>query len=126
MNDTSRVAAEARPVSKLTSNAGPLVAFALLALIWGYNWVVMKLALQYAGPLDFAALRVALGALLLFLLLVALRIPLKPRHVVKTFWLGMFARTLRRINRLNGASASARGRHHLHPDGYWRRDTRRS
>ena len=45
-------------------------ALFLLTLIWGYNWVVMKLAVQYASPFQFAALRTFLGALMLFLVLV--------------------------------------------------------
>ena len=73
--------------------SGPLVAFAVMALLWGYNWVVMKIAMRYCGPLDFAALRGGFGVLLLFALLVALRVPLKPRHVGKTVALGLFQTT---------------------------------
>ena len=73
--------------------SGPLVAFAIMALLWGYNWVVMKIAMRYCGPLDFAALRGGFGVLLLFALLVALRVPLKPRHVGKTVALGLFQTT---------------------------------
>jgi drug/metabolite transporter (DMT)-like permease len=73
--------------------AGPIAAFVFMALLWGYNWVVMKIALQYCGPLDFAALRGGLGVLLLFGTLAAMRVPLKPRHVAKTFWLGIFQTT---------------------------------
>ncbi len=36
-------------------------ALLVLALIWGYNWVVMKIALAYAPPFKFAAVR-AIGA----------------------------------------------------------------
>jgi drug/metabolite transporter (DMT)-like permease len=72
------------------ANAGPLAAFALLALLWGYNWVVMKIAMRYVGAFDFAALRTGFGVLVLFGVLVALRVPLKPRYVAKTFWLGVF------------------------------------
>jgi drug/metabolite transporter (DMT)-like permease len=75
------------------ANAGPLTAFAFLALLWGYNWVVMKVAMRYCGPLDFAALRGGFGVLLLFGVLVAMRVPLKPRHVARTFWLGIFQTT---------------------------------
>jgi len=75
------------------SSAGPLTAFAVLALLWGYNWVVMKVAMRYSGPLDFAVLRAGFGVLLLFLLLIALRAPLKPRHVARTVWLGIFQTT---------------------------------
>jgi|SRR5690606_7909153 len=73
--------------------AGPLAAFATLALLWGYNWVVMKLALDYSGPIDFAVLRVCLGALVVFALFPVLRVPLRPRHVGKTIWLGIFQTT---------------------------------
>ena len=34
-----------------------VLALIVLSLIWGYNWVVMKEALWYAGPFEFAALR---------------------------------------------------------------------
>jgi len=44
-----------------------LAALAAMILIWGYSWVVMKIALRHAHPFDFAALRVAIGAVLLFL-----------------------------------------------------------
>ncbi len=76
-----------------SSNAGPLAAFALLALLWGYNWVVMKVALRYSGPVEFAMWRVGLGALLMVALLLVLRIPLKPRYPGKTALLGLFQTT---------------------------------
>jgi drug/metabolite transporter (DMT)-like permease len=75
------------------ADAGPLAAYAALALIWGYNWVVMKVAMRYSGPLDFAMLRVGLGVLLLVIVLLALRVPLKPRHVVLTALLGFLQTT---------------------------------
>ncbi|HET7586973.1 MAG TPA: DMT family transporter, partial [Gammaproteobacteria bacterium] len=74
----------------MSDSKKPATAFAILALIWGYNWVVMKLAMEYCGPIAFAALRVGFGVVLLFALLVALRVPLKPRHVGKTLLLGLF------------------------------------
>jgi drug/metabolite transporter (DMT)-like permease len=77
--------APARP-----SSAGPLVALGLLALLWGYNWVVMKTAMLYVGPMDFAALRGALGAVLLVAMLWAMGVPMRPKHVVKTILLGLF------------------------------------
>ncbi|MBU2754909.1 EamA family transporter [Acidithiobacillus sp. CV18-2] len=55
-------------------------AIFLIALIWGYNWVVMKVALQDSAPLLFAALRVVLSApvLLLFLILQKRSLALPP------------------------------------------------
>jgi drug/metabolite transporter (DMT)-like permease len=46
----------------------PIAALAAMVVIWGYSWVVMKIGLRHAHPFDFAALRVGLGALLLFAL----------------------------------------------------------
>ncbi len=46
-----------------------LIALALMSLIWSFNWIVMKRALQYIGPLDFSALRTLFGTVLLFALL---------------------------------------------------------
>jgi drug/metabolite transporter (DMT)-like permease len=76
-----------------TADTGPLAAFAVLALIWGYNWVVMKIAMRYAGPMDFAVLRVALGALLLIATMRAMRVPLKPRRITSTALLGALQTT---------------------------------
>ncbi|WP_245939681.1 DMT family transporter [Stenomitos frigidus] len=66
-----------------------LLALLALALIWGYNWVQMKIAVQYAPPFQFAALRITLGALSLLLALVWLRKPLLPKEIPATFWAGV-------------------------------------
>ncbi|MEI6450918.1 MAG: DMT family transporter, partial [Actinomycetes bacterium] len=68
-------------------------ALILLALIWGYNWVVMKIGLGYADPFAFAALRTFLGALSLFLLLIVLRRSLRPRAVGFTIVIGLLQTT---------------------------------
>ena len=44
-------------------------ALFLLTLIWGYNWVVMKVAVQYASPFQFAAMRTFSGAIILFIIM---------------------------------------------------------
>lgn len=61
----------------------------LLSVIWGYNWVVMKVALRDVGTFDFAALRTALGALSLFVVLAWRRAPLAPRNIGGAVWLGL-------------------------------------
>ncbi len=53
------------------------MALLVLAVIWGYNWVVMKSALDYAGPFQFAAMRTFFGALVLFLVLYVTRRSMK-------------------------------------------------
>jgi drug/metabolite transporter (DMT)-like permease len=66
---------------------------ALLALIWGYNWVVMKIGLDYADPVTFAALRTFLAALGLVVVLAALRRPLRPAAVGSTVVIGLLQTT---------------------------------
>jgi drug/metabolite transporter (DMT)-like permease len=65
-------------------------ALALMAVFWGYNWVVMKVGLRYADPSVFVALRVSLGAAFLFLLLVILRRRLRPTNLRLTLCVGLF------------------------------------
>jgi drug/metabolite transporter (DMT)-like permease len=66
-----------------------VVALLVLAAIWGYNWVQMKIAVQYASPFMVAALRITLGSLSLLLVMVALRKPLKPQAIPETCLLGL-------------------------------------
>jgi len=75
------------------TDAKALLALGGLALVWGYNWVVMKTALNYVGPWDFAALRGVFGVILLFGVLWAVGAPMRPRHVFKTILLGVFQTT---------------------------------
>lgn len=62
------------------------MALALMACVWGYNWVVMKKVLAYAGPVEFTTLRSVLGAVALITLLLVrrtnMRIPRKSWHRV--------------------------------------------
>ena len=64
-------------------------ALFLLTLIWGYNWVVMKLAVQYASPFQFAALRTFLGALMLFFVLILTKRPLALKEFPTMLALGL-------------------------------------
>ena len=64
-------------------------ALFMLTLIWGYNWVVMKLAVQFASPFQFAALRTFLGALMLFLVLVLTKRPLALKEFPTMLALGL-------------------------------------
>ena len=42
-----------------------------MCLVWGYSWVVMKIALRHAAPFDFASLRVGIAAIVLFAIALA-------------------------------------------------------
>jgi drug/metabolite transporter (DMT)-like permease len=54
-----------------------LLILGSVSLVWGLNWVVMKVALADMGAMEFAALRLWLAALLLFAVLLILRRPLR-------------------------------------------------
>jgi len=64
-------------------------ALFILTLIWGYNWVVMKLAVQYASPFQFAALRTFLGAIMLFIVLFFTKRPLALKEFPTMLALGL-------------------------------------
>jgi drug/metabolite transporter (DMT)-like permease len=66
-----------------------IAALLLLALLWGYNWVQMKIAVQYASPIQFAAWRTGLGGLSLLLALALMRKPLLPKALPETFCIGL-------------------------------------
>jgi drug/metabolite transporter (DMT)-like permease len=66
------------------------VLLGVLTLIWGYNWVVIKVATAYAPPFTFAALRLLLGGITLFGVLALLRKPLRPAAPWPFFWIGLF------------------------------------
>ena len=58
-----------------------VAALALYSVILGYNWVVMKRALLDASPFAFAALRAALAALALFVILLLMGRSLRPQRL---------------------------------------------
>jgi drug/metabolite transporter (DMT)-like permease len=72
----------------MNARSAPIAAVSAMILIWGYSWVMMKVALRYAHPFDFAALRVGLGAAFLFALLALLRRPLGLARYRMAFVLG--------------------------------------
>jgi drug/metabolite transporter (DMT)-like permease len=73
--------------TKITIRA--FIALMILTVIWGYNWVVMKSALQYAGPFQFAALRTFLGAIVLFVVIYLSKRPLGLKEFPTMLVLGL-------------------------------------
>lgn len=67
-----------------------LVALVVLALIWGYNWVVMKVAVGDAPPLVFAAWRTLGGGLALLVAALAMRRRVRPQMPLPFFAIGVF------------------------------------
>jgi drug/metabolite transporter (DMT)-like permease len=56
-------------MKSLAQQRGALAALAVLSLIWGFNWIVMKSVLAFVGPLTFSAMRYLFGTAVLFLVL---------------------------------------------------------
>ncbi len=73
----------------LSPQRGSLLALGVTILIWAYSWVVMKQAMAYAGPLDFAALRFGLGAGVLFAALLLSGKSLRPPPLLPTVFIGL-------------------------------------
>src|SRR5690606_8738173 len=76
------------------ASRGALAALLVAIMVWGYSWVVMKQALDYSGPLQFAALRYLLGAASLFVAMAVLRLPLAPPPLAATLLIGLCQTTL--------------------------------
>jgi drug/metabolite transporter (DMT)-like permease len=69
------------------------VALATLAVVWGYTWVMMKVAAENASPFLVAVGRPLLGAIVLVVVL-AMRGNLRPTPLVPTLILGLLQTTL--------------------------------
>lgn len=83
----------ADPDSSRRESRLAVAALAGQTIFLGYNWVVMKIGLQYSDPWPFTALRTSLGAVALFLVLIILRRPLRPRQPLLTALLGLLQTT---------------------------------
>ena len=64
---------------RIETRRGAYVALSVLTLVWGANWIVMKLALESAHPVPFTAQRTWLAVVVLFVVMAAMRIPLRPQ-----------------------------------------------
>jgi drug/metabolite transporter (DMT)-like permease len=67
-----------------------VVALVVLAVLWGYNWVVMKIAVHDASPLVFGAWRTLGGGIALLLAALALRRRIVPQFPAPFLWIGVF------------------------------------
>jgi drug/metabolite transporter (DMT)-like permease len=70
-----------------------ILALSFLVVVWGYNWVVVKVAVLDASPLTFAASRTLGGGIAVALAALALRKPLRPQFPATYFWIGLFQTT---------------------------------
>jgi drug/metabolite transporter (DMT)-like permease len=70
-----------------------LGALALIALVWGYNWVVLKQGLRDAGPYEFFSLRFMIASVCLFAALAATRRPMRLTHAGAVLATGLLQTT---------------------------------
>ncbi len=87
MTDSHTNATRSTPIQQRLA----VLALVLMAIIWGYNWVVLKRALTYVGPFDFTAMRTVAGASMLFILVWLRREPIfvERRAVPRILLLGV-------------------------------------
>lgn len=71
----------------------PLAALALITLVWGYSWVLNKLALDSAGPFTFSAWRMSIASLCLFAALGLTGRDLRPGRWQELLRLGLIQTT---------------------------------
>ncbi|MFO1317273.1 MAG: DMT family transporter [Burkholderiales bacterium] len=76
------------------SRRGAYVALAVLTLIWGSNWIVMKFALEHADPVVLNVQRTWLAAIVLFAVLIAQGRPLAPASWLAIVVTGFFQTTI--------------------------------
>ena len=69
------------------------LALAVLAPIWGYGWVASKIAVGYSPPMTFSAMRTALGAACLLLVLAVTRRSFRPPPLGYTALIGLLQTT---------------------------------
>src|SRR5512142_1185945 len=71
------------------SRATPVAGFALIPVIWGYNWIVLKKGLAFADPLAFSAWRFGIASACLFAVLALSRRRLRIGHLGAAAWVGL-------------------------------------
>ena len=65
------------------------IVMVALVFVWGYAWILSKMALAYCAPLDFATIRIALATTALFPALLWSGRPIKPAHPWEALLIGV-------------------------------------
>ena len=79
-NNGSFQNSEKFPNLNIRSTKFAAVMLAALSLVWGYSWVTNKIGILDSSPFDFAAMRVVVGAVGMFLLMLIQGRSLRFRH----------------------------------------------
>jgi drug/metabolite transporter (DMT)-like permease len=70
-----------------------LAVLAAISLVWGFNWVVLKIGVRHADPFEFLAWRFALASLCLFGAIAILRRPMRLVHAPQVLVIGLLQTT---------------------------------
>lgn len=70
-----------------------IAVLAAISLVWGFNWVVLKIGVRYADPFEFLAWRFALAAACLFGAAAFLRRPVRLVHAPQVLLIGLLQTT---------------------------------
>lgn len=73
----------------MTETRRAALVMVALVLLWGYSWVISKIGLSYASPLDFVCIRLLLGAGFLFSVMLWTKTPLALKHIKGTVLIGL-------------------------------------
>jgi len=92
------------------SRRGAYVALALLTLLWGANWIAMKIALRSSDPITFNLHRTWIAIAILFAAIVAQRRPLRPESWIAVIVTGFFQTTVNFAATTMALAGSAPGR----------------
>ncbi|MDH3319468.1 MAG: DMT family transporter [Betaproteobacteria bacterium] len=74
-------------------NGPALAVLAAISLVWGFNWVVLKIGVRHADPFEFLAWRFALAAACLFGAATLLRRPVRLVHAPQVLLIGLLQTT---------------------------------
>lgn len=66
-----------------------VAVLAAISIVWGFNWVVLKVGVRHADPFEFLAWRFALTALCLFGAAAMLGRPMRLAHAPQIFLIGL-------------------------------------
>jgi drug/metabolite transporter (DMT)-like permease len=78
----------------IRSRRGAYIALVVLTLIWGFNWVALKLAMQHADPVVFNTQRILVAISVLVALMVWQRKSLAPQSWIAIIITGFFQTTI--------------------------------
>lgn len=70
-----------------------VAVLAAISLVWGFNWVVLKVGVRHADPFEFLAWRFALAASCLFGAAAVLRRPVRLAHAPQILLIGFLQTT---------------------------------